>query len=369
MQHGEATLRRRFWRPTAATIGVCALVAAPSAAGAVDGIDQVPAPVGREAVYLPWVADGDLGITIDGNLDDWAEVPAIVSTDGPTPSADPATTGELTWSVAAQGSRLFVSATITDASIIAGQHEENYWNEDSIEVFLNATDAIDTTTYGPGIGQVRFSAVDIGNTDPTTLTLSGTNVDTFDVEGFVFATPDGWGLEGVIDFSEWIEPAHGLSLGFQVHANGATTADRDLKVIWSDTDPDDRSFDDPSVFGTGVLFELGQTDVPAPSARSGASATTTETTDTTEAPTTTTPTTEAPTTAPPTTDAATGDADTTEDTAVLDPPSSNADSWTQSPLLFLIPLAIGLASLTGYVMSRRRAVEDDEPYDDVAPPL
>ncbi|MEZ5231008.1 MAG: sugar-binding protein, partial [Acidimicrobiales bacterium] len=296
---------------------------------------------------------------------------AIVSTDGPTPSADPATTGELTWSVAAQGSRLFVSATITDASIIAGQHEENYWNEDSIEVFLNATDAIDTTTYGPGIGQVRFSAVDIGNTDPTTLTLSGTNVDTFDVEGFVFATPDGWGLEGVIDFSEWIEPAHGLSLGFQVHANGATTADRDLKVIWSDTDPDDRSFDDPSVFGTGVLFELGQTDVPAPSARSGASATTTETTDTTEAPTTTTPTTEAPTTAPPTTDAAiTGDADTHHRRHRRARSSSSKPTRGPShPYCSSIPLAIGLASLTGYVMSRRRAVEDDEPYDDVVPPL
>ncbi len=337
-----------------------------------DGRDQVPPTVDGEVIYVPWSPSGDIGITIDGDLADWADVPSFVTTTGPMPSADPATNGELTWSIAAEESRLYVSATITDDSIIAGEHGEGYWNEDSIEVYLNATDNLDPMSYGPGIAQVRFSAVDIGNTDPAALTLSGTNIETFAVEGFAFATPNGWGIEGVIDFSEWIEPSHGVSLGFQMHANGASTSDRDLKLIWSAADVDDLSFERPSVFGTAVLFELGQTDVPAPAVRVEPSATPStepvspadEETEPDQSTTTTAP-------ATTTTDAGEG-TEQTEDTAVVDdaasPITTTGDSdWRDSPLLWITPLALGAASLVAFAVERLRSSKvEDDPTD---PPL
>ncbi len=364
----------RTWRRMAGTgVATAVMALAVGAAGAIEAppIDLVPDPIDGEAVYVPWTADGTMGITIDGDLADWNGLPTIVTTDGPMPSTDPATTGELTWSVVAEGSQLYVSATITDSSIIAGTHEDGFWNEDSIEIFLNTTDDLDTTTYAPGIGQVRFSAVDIGNSDPAALTLSGTGADTFDVEGFVVETPDGWGLEAVIDFSEWLTPTHGLSIGFQVHANGASTLDRDLKLIWSNADTDDLSFDDPSVFGTAVFFELGQDDVPAPAERVDPAVTATtegETTSTTEVTETTPPgddpTTDDPTTDNPTSDATTTDATTTDDTAVVDGEQAPADGATDdsdgsdiSPV-WLGLLALGGLALIAFGVSRLRSSDD-----------
>ncbi len=375
-RRGRSVARRRAMMATA-TLGLTTFAA--SGAGAIEAgdLNMVPPPIDAEVIYLPWSAAGDpssVNITIDGDLADWEAIPSFLTTTGPTPSPDPATNGELRWSVVAQASKLYVSATITDDSIIAGRHEDGYWNEDSIEVYLNATDDLDTATYTPGIGQVRFSAVDIGNTDPSALTLSGTNVDTFVVEGLVFATADGWGLEGVIDFSEWIEPTHGLSLGFQIHANGASTLDRDLKLIWSAADVDDVSFDQPSVFGTAVLFELGQTDVPTPAVRSKpelAATTAIEATDEVAdepAPPATTP----QTTVPAVTDE-------TEDTALIEGPApssvpnDDANSWSDSPLLWIVPLGFGLLSIAGFAIGRLRSAsaDDDDANggDDDLPPL
>ena len=55
-----------------------------------------------------------------------------------------------------------------------------------------------------------------------------------------------------------IQREHGNVIGFQVHLNGASEADRNLKVIWSAFDTADSSYQDPSVFGQLVFFEIGQ---------------------------------------------------------------------------------------------------------------
>ncbi len=358
----------RTWRRTAGTgVATAVMAFAVGAAGAIEApaIDQVPGPIDGEAVYVPWTAEGTMGITIDGDLAEWSDLPTIVTTDGPMPSTDPTTDGELTWSVVAEGSKLYVSATITDSSIIAGTHEDGYWNEDSIEIFLNTTSDLDATTYAPGIGQVRFSAVDIGNTDPTALTLSGTGADTFDVEGLVVETPDGWGLEAVIDFSEWLTPTHGLSIGFQVHANGASTLDRDLKLIWSNADTDDLSFDDPSVFGTAVFFELGQDDVPVPAERVDPAVTATtedETTSTTGTTTDDTTTDDSVSDDSAPDDSAPDDGTTTDDTAVVvggdeQAPADDSSDSTISPL-WLALLALGGLALIVFGVSRLRSSDD-----------
>lgn len=232
------------FRRTAA-IAVVFLVGLGSPAGAQD---EPIADPGVTAI-VPLVDD----IVIDGELSDWAEIPSVTTSSGPQLSADPENTGQFTWQVAGVGQSLAFAATVVDATIVAGQHGQNYWNEDSVELYVNFSGDETATEYGPGIGQLTFSPIDVGNTDPTGLTITGANASDFVVNGFVFATPDGWGLEVSIDLAELITPAPLDRFGLQVHANGSSDGDRDTKLIWSLADVDDTSFTDPSVFGAGVF--------------------------------------------------------------------------------------------------------------------
>jgi len=111
--------------------------------------------------------------------------------------------------------------------------------------------------------QIRVSPVDIGNVEPTALTLTGTGVEAFPVVGQVFETPDGWGAEIAVDVSALLTPSAGDVIGIQAHLNGSSGNDRDIKVIWSVSDVDDTSFRDPSVFGQGVFVAQDGSDESA----------------------------------------------------------------------------------------------------------
>ncbi len=236
------------------------LVASLFPAVAVAQSPAVPDPIPGEVVFVPFAES--IGITVDGDLSDWAGFPTITTGDGPMSPLAPAENGSLTWAVAADAGGLYLSATMPDATIIAGQHGTAYWNEDSIEFYVNLTDDINAPTYAAGIAQMTFSPVDIGNTDPTALVVSGTNREGVDVSGFVFATDDGWGVEALVAWPDFFSAEHGANLGFQAHANGSAGGDRTVKLIWSLADLDDISYNNPSVFGSAVLYELGSTDEP-----------------------------------------------------------------------------------------------------------
>jgi len=49
----------------------------------------IPAEIPGEVVYIPF----PVAITVDGNLDDWKDLPVITVDRGPTPSANPAENG------------------------------------------------------------------------------------------------------------------------------------------------------------------------------------------------------------------------------------------------------------------------------------
>ncbi len=199
------------------------------------------------------VLEAESTIVLDGQLDDWANVPAIVTVGGPVASEDPGANGRLRWQVSADPNTIFFAATITDATIVAGENGENYWNEDSLEFYLNFSGDLAATGYGEGISQIRISAVDIGATNPQALTLTGIGLDQHEVTGFVFATNEGWGTEIAVDVSTLVEPVVGERFGLQVQANGSSGGDRDLKLSWSAADVNDTSFEDPSVFAQGVF--------------------------------------------------------------------------------------------------------------------
>lgn len=220
-----------------------------SAAGAQD--PELPEGIEGEVIIVPVVAPGE--IAVDGDLEDWVEFGAVITNDGPGPSDDPALRGQLRWQIAASEQSLYVAATITDDLIVAGENGDDYWNEDSVEVYLNFGD-LEATEYGPGVAQITMTPVDRGNTDPNALTLAGISASDFETSGFVFDTEAGWGFELEIGLAGVIDVSDGAEFGLQMQANGSSGADRDMKIIWSSADTDDTSFRDPSVFGTGVFL-------------------------------------------------------------------------------------------------------------------
>ncbi|HEX2619286.1 MAG TPA: sugar-binding protein, partial [Phototrophicaceae bacterium] len=52
-----------------------------------------------------------------------------------------------------------------------------------------------------------------------------------------------------------ILPEHLGKLGFQVHLNGASSENRDTKLIWSVYDTQDQSWSNPSLFGQLIFWD------------------------------------------------------------------------------------------------------------------
>lgn len=226
-----------------------------------DPFASIPPEIQGEVLYVPF----PVPITVDGELNDWAKLPSIFVDRGSALSTDPAENSSYTFSVAADADNFYITMQMVDKNIVAGQHAAEFWNEDSMEFFINASGQLNTTKYLPKIFQVNINAADIGNTDPNALTITGVFSGDAKATGFVFKTDDGWGYEASIPLKDLVVPAHGTEIGFQTQINGATVKDRDVKLIWSKADTSDLSWQNPSLFGRAIFFELGRTDVPQPS--------------------------------------------------------------------------------------------------------
>ncbi len=213
-------------------------------------------------MYIPFPA----AIKVDGDLSEWAEIPTVYVDRGPALSPDPAENGSFTYSVAADADYLYVTMQMPDKNIVAGKHGAEFWNEDSMEFYINASGDLNAASYGMKIMQVNINASDIGNTDPGALTITGVFSSDADVSGFVFKTADGWGFEAALSIKDLVEVTHGKEIGFQAQINGATTLDRDVKLIWSKADTADQSWEHPNLFGRALFYELGRSDIPQPSA-------------------------------------------------------------------------------------------------------
>ncbi|MBX3062814.1 MAG: cellulase family glycosylhydrolase [Anaerolineae bacterium] len=220
-----------------------------------------PREIAGKAVYIPF----PVAIKLDGKLDDWSAIPFVTVDKGTLLSSDPAENGSLKFAVAADETTFYVAAAMVDKTIITGKHESNYWNEDSLEFYLNLSGDLAATTYNDKVFQFNINPSDIGKTDASKLNVNGTNFANAKVTGFVFKTSDGWGFEIGIDLADQqIVPAHGLEIGLQMQGNGANELDRNVKLIWSDKDTGDNSWQNPSLFGRGIFFKVGSTDIPTP---------------------------------------------------------------------------------------------------------
>jgi endoglucanase len=218
-----------------------------------------PAEVAGVAVYVPF----PLSITLDGDLSDWAGVPFQTVTGGPSPSPVAGENDAFRFGLASDGTLLYVAMTMNDQNIITGQHGMDFWNEDSLEFYLNFTGNYGLESYQDGVYQFNLNPGDIGKPAGSPLTVTGSNAARLPVSGVVFATETGWGIEVSVPLPA--EPVHGGEFGFQAHANGATRQNRDVKLIWSANDTQDQSYMNPSKFGRALFYQIGQTDQPMPS--------------------------------------------------------------------------------------------------------
>ncbi len=233
------------------------LLVAPFAAAQDKGTiapDQIPGAV----VYVPFPVQ----IALDGNLADWKGIPVQRVTTGPAIGPDKKQNQWFEFSLASDGKELFVYMRSQDSNIIAGKHGADFWNEDSMEFYVNLTKNLVAKSYASGIMQVTINATNIGKTAKDALSLSGMNSNQSKARAHVFKTSDGWAFEAAIPLPKGFAVEHGTNIGFQTHANGASVADRDSKLIWGALDTDDRSYQDPSLFGRAVFFKTGSTDIP-----------------------------------------------------------------------------------------------------------
>ncbi|GEM_PF-830371 len=209
------------------------------------------APEGEHGVN--YVAPYPVSITLDGDFADWAGVPVMSVPQNPS-DTEPA----IEFGAVADDEFFYFYANVTDDNIISGEHGENYWNEDSLEFYINATGDLELSSYRDGVAQITVPALNITNPEPPV--ISGVNGATAGADLVAIQTPEGWAIEASVPLTNdvWsIVPASDTVLGFQVHLNSASTGSRDAKLIWSNADTSDISYQRPNVFGQLSFHEIG----------------------------------------------------------------------------------------------------------------
>ncbi len=216
-----------------------------------------PPSIPNEVYYAPFPH----AITLDGDLSDWQGIHTVTIPDTSVVEYD--TT--MTFAAASDGEYLYMMADVIDPVIITGQHGDAYWNEDSVEFYINAAGDLEMTEYVRGITQITVPPINIGAA-PEDFIFSGKQVEETGAEAIVVETDRGYAVELAVPLNSdaWNIPAvHGNTIGFQAHLNGGNVADRNLKAIWSAADKGDSSWQNPSVFGQLTFYEIGQEDVVA----------------------------------------------------------------------------------------------------------
>lgn len=214
--------------------------------------DLAPEGIYGETYYAPFPVE----ITLDGDLGDWEGVPQVYMGQGVGRPA-------ISFAAAADGEYLYLMADIIDNNIISGEHGTDYWNEDSVEFYLNGTGNLELTRYQDGVAQLTIPAIN-RTLPPDEAIIAGVRGSTLDAQTVTVETDSGWAVEVAVplDNSIWtIQPEHEKEIGFQVHLNAASELNRDTKLIWSLRDTSDQSYQNPSLFGRLIFYEAAQAPV------------------------------------------------------------------------------------------------------------
>jgi hypothetical protein len=223
-----------------------------------------PSSLAPPAESRRYFAPFEHAITLDGNLDDWAGVPTVTTTDGQKPNGRPDDDGSVTFAATADAKNLYFMARVPDKTIVANTGRDP-WQEDSVEFYLNATRNLNAPRYGRGIAQVTVPAANIG-VPVDRAKISGINGAGTGARAFVFKTLEGYAMEVSVPLENdvWrIQPTHGLTLGFEVQLNGSSGGVQDsiLNWVYRAGMPGHPS-NTPGLFGQLVFYRIGETTMP-----------------------------------------------------------------------------------------------------------
>ncbi|MDH3500243.1 MAG: hypothetical protein OEM97_08990, partial [Acidimicrobiia bacterium] len=199
-----------------------------------------PDPVPGEVYFAPF----PMSITLDGDLTDWEGIPTVTI----PPTADVVIgSTSVEFAATADNEFLYLMGNITDSRIVTGLHGSDYWNEDSVEFYINGTGDPNLASYTEGVVQITVPPLNAGRA-PGEIVLGGIQADSAEASVAVGETSDGYTVELAVPLKNrvWnIQREHANSIGFQVHLNSASETSRDLKVIWSTFDTGDTSYLNP----------------------------------------------------------------------------------------------------------------------------
>jgi hypothetical protein len=223
---------------------------------------QSLAPEAEEKIYY---APFPIAITLDGDFEDWENVPRVTLSEFPKPSTVEGENGPVTFALAADETNLYIYAEVTDKTVLAGTKGTDYWQEDSIEFYLNATGDLALTQYQPGVSQMTLTPLNIGRSPDETL-VGGIQGADAGAKAFVVETGQGYALELSVPLENnvWsITPQHGTTVGFEVQLNGSSGGTQDAQLNWIYRDRDTgHPSNNPSLFGQLVFYEVSQTQKP-----------------------------------------------------------------------------------------------------------
>jgi hypothetical protein len=136
--------------------------------------------------FETYIAPFPVDISLDGELGDWEGVP-LVSLGNPDST-------EITFAVASDGGFIYFMADVIDRAIISGEHGDQYWNEDSVEFYINGTGDLSLAGYTDGVAQITVPPLNIGKASDE-IVLAGVRVETTDAQVVVVETDQGYAIE------------------------------------------------------------------------------------------------------------------------------------------------------------------------------
>lgn len=218
-----------------------------------DPAQLAPDSVPGVAYYAPF----PVSITVDGDTADWKNVPRVTVDKGPVLPTYPDT--KMTFAAAADQTHLYFMAEVEDSKVVYGTHDpqSEWYKEDSVEFYINATGDLTLTSYKPGVAQIGILAANL--THPDKPIIAGYNSADAHANVVVVKTDSGYRVEAAVPLitDVWkIEPKHLSVLGFQAHLNGSSSTNRDTKLIWSAADTQDQSWTNPSLFGQLIFWDV-----------------------------------------------------------------------------------------------------------------
>ena len=121
------------------------------------GATSLLAPLSKpgEVYYAPFPVE----IALDGDLNDWTNVPRVTIPEG---AGEVQGAAAVTFAAAAGDEFIYLMADVTDPAIISGEHGQDYWNEDSVEFYINASGDLNLTSYKEGVAQINIPPLNAG---------------------------------------------------------------------------------------------------------------------------------------------------------------------------------------------------------------